>query len=36
MEEGIKLKHSGTYAQIMKDKFNPLLVTKTAEWLASF
>ena len=36
MEEGIKLKHSGNYAQIMQDKFNPLLVTKTAEWLASF
>jgi pimeloyl-ACP methyl ester carboxylesterase len=36
MEEGIKLKHSGNYAQIMQDKFNPLVVTKTAEWLASF
>lgn len=36
MQEGIKLKHSGNYAQIMQDKFNPLVVTKTAEWLASF
>jgi hypothetical protein len=36
MEEGIKLKHSGNYAQIMQDKFNPLLVAKTVEWLASF
>jgi hypothetical protein len=36
MEEGIKLKHSGNYAQIMQDQFNPLVVTKTIEWLASF
>lgn len=36
MEDGIKLKHSDNYAQIMQDKFNPLLVTKTVEWLASF
>jgi hypothetical protein len=36
MEEGIKLKHSGNYAQIMQDKFNPLVVTKTIEWLTSF
>jgi hypothetical protein len=36
MEEGIKLKHSGNYAQIMQDKFNPLVVSKTVEWLASF
>ena len=36
MEEGIKLKHSGNYAQIMQDKFNPLVVAKTVEWLASF
>ena len=36
MEEGIKLKRSGNYAQIMRDKFNPLLVTKTVEWLSSF
>jgi hypothetical protein len=36
MEEGIKLKHSGNYAQIMQDKFNPLIVAKTVEWLASF
>ncbi len=36
MKEGIKLKHSCKYAQIMQDKFNPLLVTKTVEWLASF
>ena len=36
MEDGIKLKHSDNYAQIMQDKFNPLLVTKTIEWLASF
>ena len=36
MQEGIKLKHSGNYAQIMQDKFNPLVVAKTVEWLASF
>jgi pimeloyl-ACP methyl ester carboxylesterase len=36
MEEGLKLKRSGNYAQIMKDKFNPLVVTKTVEWMASF
>jgi pimeloyl-ACP methyl ester carboxylesterase len=36
MEEGIKLKLSGNYSQIMQDKFNPLLVTKTVEWLSSF
>jgi dienelactone hydrolase len=36
MEEGIKLKRSGNYAQIMQDQFNPLVVTKTIEWLASF
>lgn len=35
MEEGRRLKYTENYKQIMENNFNPLVVTKTIEWLKS-